>query len=127
LERPAALNSPRASGRRIVTRIVTSAALREVGAGVHDAAVSLHSIPHPSRMSPDDAELMLWALTHGWTVKLVASDPPECLWRDPGRRRFLVQGAGPSRGLPALSDEVRGRMGQARAAAAAPIPVLAAG
>jgi hypothetical protein len=78
-------------------------------------------------MSLDDADLMLWALTHGWTVKLVSGETPGCLWRDPARRRFLVHGSGPSHGLPALSDEVRARIRQARMAAASALEPAAAG
>jgi hypothetical protein len=76
-------------------------------------------------MSLDDMELMLWALTHGWTVKLVAGETPGCLWRDPARQRFLVHGSGPSHGLPALSDEVRARIRQSRMAAPALEPAAA--
>lgn len=86
----------------------------------------LDSPPSPShqrrRMSYDDTELMLWALTHGWTVKLVTGEPPGCLWKDPARRRYLVLAPGSSHGLPALSEEVRARMRQARASAARPVP-----
>jgi hypothetical protein len=78
--------------------------------------------PHPSsrlcRMAPDDTELMLWALAHGWSVKVFSGHAHGSLWRDPARRRFLVYGDGPSPGLPALSDELRARIGQARASAA---------
>jgi hypothetical protein len=77
----------------------------------------IHPIHTP--MSLDDAELMLWALTHGWSVKLVTSETPGCLWRDPARRRFLVLSPAPAAGLPALSDEVRGRIRDARSSAPA--------
>jgi len=73
-------------------------------------------------MSLEDAELMLWALTHGWTVKLVTSEPSGCLWRDPARRRFLVHGTESSLGLPALSEEVRMGIRAARTAGAALSP-----
>ncbi|HEY0020302.1 MAG TPA: hypothetical protein VGC13_28655 [Longimicrobium sp.] len=68
-------------------------------------------------MSPDDAELMLWALAHGWSVKVFSRHAGGSLWRDPARRRFLVHGAGPAPGVPLLSPEVRARMADARAAA----------
>lgn len=66
-------------------------------------------------MSPDDSELMLWALAHGWSVKVFAGHAPGSLWRDPARRRYLVHGADPAHELPVLSDEVRALMGAARA------------
>lgn len=69
-------------------------------------------------MPPDDTELMLWALAHGWSVKVFSGHAHGSLWRDPVRRRFLVYGDGPSPGLPALSDDLRSRIAQARAAAA---------
>jgi hypothetical protein len=78
-------------------------------------------------MSLEDTELMLWALTHGWTVKLVSGETPGSLWRDPARRRFLVLAAGPSHGIPALSDEVRARMQQARASVSPPAMASTAG
>jgi hypothetical protein len=73
-------------------------------------------------MQLEDPELMLWALTHGWTVKLVTGETPGCLWRDPARRRFLVHAPGSSHGLPALSAELRARMRQARAGTGDPVP-----
>mgnify|MGYP004496113895 CR=1 FL=1 len=72
-------------------------------------------------MQVDDRELMLWALAHGWSVKVFAGDPPGSLWKDPARRRYLVHGAGPSPELPALSPEVRARISAARESA---VPVL---
>jgi hypothetical protein len=75
-------------------------------------------------MSLDDRELMLWALAHGWSVKVVSGDAPGWLWRDPARRRYLVHGTGASPELPALSDEVRARMSSARAGAEPPLVPL---
>ena len=78
-------------------------------------------------MSLDDRELMLWALAHGWSVKVFSGDDPGSLWRDPSRRRYLVHGAGASPELPALSDEVRARIGAARASSSASLEPLPAG
>lgn len=75
----------------------------------------------------DDRELMLWALANGWSVKLFSGDAPGSLWRDPSRRRYLVQGAGSAPGLPALSDEVRARIHASRAAVPSRPQPLAAG
>lgn len=77
-------------------------------------------------MAPDDTELMLWALAHGWSVKVFSGHAHGSLWRDPARRRFLVYGDGPSPGLPALSDEMRARISQARAATAVQPQTLSA-
>ncbi|HEX6910312.1 MAG TPA: hypothetical protein VF142_07950 [Longimicrobium sp.] len=74
----------------------------------------------------DDTELMLWALAHGWSVEMFTGEPHGSLWRDPARRRFLVHGSGASHELPVLSDEVRARIVQARAAAQRPAPQPAA-
>ena len=52
-------------------------------------------------MAPDDTELMLWALAHGWSVKVFSGHAHGSLWRDPARHRFLVYGDGPSPGRPA--------------------------
>jgi hypothetical protein len=76
-------------------------------------------------MPPDDTELMLWALAHGWSVRVFSGHAHGSLWRDSSRRRFLVYGDGPSAGLPALSDELRMRIAQARAAAPRPQPLPA--
>lgn len=78
-------------------------------------------------MAPDDTELMLWALARGWSVRVFAGHAHGSLWRDPARRRFLVYGDGPSPGLPALSDELRTRIAQARAEASRHPRPLAAG
>jgi hypothetical protein len=75
----------------------------------------------------DDTELMLWALAHGWSVDVFTDQAHGSLWRDPSRRRFLVHGSGAAPGLPALSDEVRARIAQARAQAQRPAPQPAAG
>lgn len=72
-------------------------------------------------MPLDDRELMLWALAHGWSVKVIGGDAPGSLWRDPSRRRHLVHGIGSSPELPVLSDEVRARIHAARAAAPPPL------
>jgi hypothetical protein len=74
-------------------------------------------------MAPDDTALMLWALAHGWSVKVFSGHAHGSLWRDPARRRYLVYGDG----LPALSDELRTRIGQARAEASRLAQPLAAG
>ena len=68
----------------------------------------------------DDRELMLWALAHGWSVRVFSGHAHGSLWRDPARRRWLVYGDGPAPGLPALSDELRARIAHARAAALRP-------
>jgi hypothetical protein len=81
----------------------------------------------PRGMAPDDTELMLWALAHGWSVNVFSGHAHGSLWRDPARRRFLVYGDGPSPGLPALSDELRTRIGQARTAEALRPRPLSAG
>lgn len=78
-------------------------------------------------MPLDDRELMLWALAHGWSVRVFAGDSPGSLWRDPTRRRHLVHGPGSAPGLPALSDEVRVRMEAARTAASPRLEPLPAG
>jgi hypothetical protein len=78
-------------------------------------------------MSLDDAELMLWAIANGWSVKMFAGDAPGSLWRDPARRRYLVHARGAAPGLPALSDEVRARIAAARAASASPLQSLQPG
>jgi hypothetical protein len=78
-------------------------------------------------MSLDDRELMLWALAHGWSVKVFSGDDPGSLWRDPSRRRYLVQGTGVSPELPALSDEVRARISAARTGASSRLEPLPAG
>ena len=78
-------------------------------------------------MSVDDRELMLWALAHGWSVKVFDGDAPGSLWRDPARRRYLVHGADASPELPALSDEVRAGISVARASAPSRLQPLPAG
>lgn len=84
-------------------------------------------IPHPSSpiadaIAVDDTELMLWALAHGWSVDVFTGQAHGSLWRDPSRRRFLVHGSGAAPELPALSDEVRARIAEARAQALRPAP-----
>lgn len=74
----------------------------------------------------DDRELMLWALAHGWSVKVFGGHFPGSLWKDTARRRYLVHGAGPSPELPALSDELRARIRAAHAAAVSRPSSLAA-
>lgn len=75
-------------------------------------------------MSQHDVELMLWALSHGWRVNVFAAPTPGALWKDPARRRFLVHAPGGAADLPALSDELRARIAQARAAEARPLQPL---
>ena len=75
-------------------------------------------------MSQHDFELML--LSHGWRVSVFSSPTPGALWKDPARRRFLVHGASGAADLPALSEELRTRIVQARAAAARPPRALPA-
>jgi hypothetical protein len=84
-----------------------------------------HPGPHPPHTSLDDTELMLWALAHGWSVKVFSGQATGSLWRDPLRRRYLVDGPGASPALPVLSDEVRVRIVQARAQASRPTPLPA--
>lgn len=78
-------------------------------------------------MPLDDRELMLWALAHGWSVKVFAGDPPGSLWKDPSRRRHLVHGTGASPELPALSADVRVRINAARESAMPALQPLPAG
>lgn len=78
-------------------------------------------------MADDDADLMLWALAHGWSVKVFSGHDAGSLWRDPARRRFLVPGAGSSPGLPVISDDLRVRMAHARATAASTVRPVPAG
>lgn len=61
---------------------------------------------------------MLWALSHGWKVSVFSAPTTGSLWKDPARRRYLVYAPASARDLPALSDEVRARIAEARAAAA---------
>ncbi|HEX6039641.1 hypothetical protein [Longimicrobium sp.] len=72
-------------------------------------------------MSQQDLELMLWALSHGWKVSVFSAPTAGALWKDPARRRFLVYTPGAAPDLPGLSDEVRARIQEARAAAGAPL------
>lgn len=64
---------------------------------------------------------MLWALSHGWKVSVFSAPMAGALWKDPARRRFLVHTPGAAPDLPGLSDDVRARIVQARAAAAEPL------
>lgn len=78
-------------------------------------------------MSQPDLDLMLWALSRGWRMSVFSGPTPGSLWRDPTRRRFLVHAPGRAADLPVLSEEVRTRLLEARAAAARPPPGLSHG
>jgi hypothetical protein len=99
--------------------------LRGEPGNVHDEDDSSPSILIHPAMAADDRELMLWALANGWSVRVFDGHAQGSLWRDPARRRHLVYGAGPAPALPALSDELRIRIAQARAEALRPTPVPA--
>lgn len=68
----------------------------------------------------NDLELMLWALSHGWTVALFREDEGGALWRSPTRQRFLVTSPDLAPDLPVLSSELRGILIAERTRAAVP-------
>jgi hypothetical protein len=105
-----------------VTRIVTKDGL--CGAtGVRSIRPPFTSPSERATLSDADPELMLWALSHGWTASVFAGPAPGTLWTDPQRRRFLVHDPDGTTDLPALSDELRTRIAEARAEAARPVLV----